>query len=578
MNFSFGTSPRVRIILLGLVLATFLGLVAARLYMIQIIQHQDLGTRAEGQYERRIPVTARRGTIYDRHGRALAISLNAVSVFAHPGLVEDPHSTASRLAEELGLSAREIRKKLQTDRPFVWIKRKVEPERAEALSKLDLPGVGLVPEGKRYYPKKNFASHLVGFVGVDDSGLEGVELEYDRLLTSGSRSFLSQVDALRRVVFREGEDSHAGSDLYLTIDEVIQHVAERELEAAVERSGAKAGTVIVVDPATGEILALANTPAYNPNAYGRYRAALRRNRALTDPYEPGSAFKLVLAAAALEEGLVKPNDLFFGENGTIVVAGTPFRDHEKHGWMTFRDVVAFSSNVGAVKVGMKVGKPLLYTYITRFGFGVPTGVDLPGESQGLIRRPGEWSRLSLSALSIGYEISATPLQMISAMGAVANGGHLMRPYVLKAIRDPGGSVEEIHPLPIRRVVSPETARILTSIFTEVVERGTGQTAALPGYRVAGKTGTAQKLDEKTGRYSRTKVVASFVGYVPAEDPRLAILVLIDEPARFAWGGSIGAPVFREIAKEVLSYLEVPPVTRRDERVARRPYEVLTNVN
>ncbi len=578
MNSSLGNSPRVRIALLGLVLTAFLGLVATRLYLIQIVQHHDLGTRAEGQYERRIPVTARRGTIYDRHGRALAISLKAVSVFAHPGLVENPQASASRLARVLKLPAGEIRRKLQSDRSFVWIKRKVEPERAEALSKLDLAGVGLVPEGKRYYPKKNFAAHLIGFVGVDDKGLEGVELEYDRLLTTGSRSFLSQVDALRRVVFREAEASHAGSDLYLTIDEVIQHVAERELEAAVGRSEARAGTVIVMDPATGEILALANTPSYNPNAYGGYRPALRRNRALTDPYEPGSAFKLVLAAAALEEGLVKPNDLFYGEDGTIVVAGTRIRDHKRHGWMTFRDVVAYSSNVGAIKVGMKVGEPLYYTYITRFGFGVPTGVDLPGESRGLIRRPRDWSRLSLGALSIGYEISATPMQIISAMSAVANGGQLIRPYVLKAIRNPDESVEEIRPLPIRRVISPKTARTLTSIFTEVVKRGTGQTAALPGYRVAGKTGTAQKLDQKTGRYTRSKVVASFVGYVPAEDPRVAILVLIDEPARFAWGGSIAAPVFREIAKEVLSYLEVPPVTRRDERIARRPHEALTSVN
>lgn len=576
---SFERPARARIALLALVLTTFLGVVAARLYSIQIVQHRDLGTRADGQYERRIPVTAKRGTIYDRRGRPLAISLDAASVFAHPSLVQDPRTAASRLAKVLKRPARAIRAKLKSDRPFVWVERKIDPDRAEAVSKLDLPGVGLVPEGKRYYPKKTTAAHLVGFVGVDNRGLEGVELQYDHLLTGGPRSFLSsRVDALRRVVFREAEASPTVSDLYLTVDEVIQHVAERKLEEAVRRSEARAGTVVVMDPRTGEILALANTPSYNPNAYGRFPPASRRNRALTDPYEPGSAFKTVLAAAALEEGVVKPADLFYGEDGTIEVAGAKIRDHKRHGWMTFRDVVAYSSNVGAIKVGMKVGKARFYNYITSFGFGVPTGVDLPGESRGVIRRPPQWSGLSLGALSIGHEISTTPIQLITAMSAVANGGHLVRPYVLRAVRHPDGGVEEIRPFPIRRVISPETAQTLTSIFTEVVARGTGRAAALPGYPVAGKTGTAQKLDRQTGTYSSTKVVASFVGYVPAENPRLAILVLIDEPGGIAWGGTVAAPVFREVAQEALSYLEIPPVAPRDGRVAGRPDEASSRVN
>ncbi|MFQ5848198.1 MAG: peptidoglycan D,D-transpeptidase FtsI family protein [Candidatus Methylomirabilales bacterium] len=578
MTGSGGTPSRIRIALVVFGLTTFLGLVAARLYFIQVIRHHDLGTRARGQYERRIPVTARRGTVYDRSGRALAVSLDAKSVFVHPGLVRDPRTTASRLAKVLKLPARQIRAKLREDRPFVWIRRKVDPGRAEVLAKLNLPGVGLVPEGKRYYPKKKLAAHLIGFVGVDERGLEGLELEYDRLLTGGPRAFVSRVDAKGRIVFRESEDSQLGSDLYLTVDEVIQHVAERELGAAVQRSGARAGTVIVMDPATGEILALANTPSFNPNVYGSSPSAFRRNRALTDPYEPGSTFKPVLAAAALEEGLVRPNDLFYGEGGVIEVAGVKIRDHERYGWMTFRDVLAFSSNVGAVKVGMKVGKDRFYSYISSFGFGVPTGVDLPGESRGRIRRPRQWSRLSLGALSIGHEISATPIQLITAMSVVANGGSLVRPYVLAAVRHPDGRVEEMRPLAIRRVISPGTARTLTSILTEVVERGTGQAAALPGYRVAGKTGTAQKFDRHTGAYSHTKVVAFFVGYVPAENPRCAILVLIDEPERFAWGGSVAAPVFREIAREVVSYLEIPPAPPREKRIARRPGETSTRVN
>lgn len=569
---------RARIVVLALVLMACLAVVAVRLYSIQIVQHHDLGIRANGQYERRIPVAGKRGTIYDRRGRALAITLDAASVYAHPGSVQHPHATASELAKVLKRPVRAIRAKLKADRPFVWIERKVDPQTAEALSTLKLSGVGLVPDGKRYYPKKTTAAHLIGFVGVDDRGLEGVELQYDYLLSGGSRSFLSRVDALRRIVFRDPEEGHSGSDLFLTIDEVIQHVAERELEAAVRHSEARAGTVIVMDPATGEILALANTPSFNPNTYRRSSADSRRNRALTDPYEPGSAFKTVLAAAALEERVVRPQDLFYGENGSIEVAGAKIRDHKKHGWMTFRDVVAYSSNVGAIKVGMKVGKARFYNYITSFGFGVPTGVDLPGEGRGLIRRPPDWSGLSLGALSIGHEISTTPIQLIAAMSAVANGGHLVRPHVLKAVRHPDGSVEEVQPLPIRRVISPETAQTLTSIFTDVVARGTGQAAAVPGYLVAGKTGTAQKLDKQTARYSETKVVASFVGYVPAEEPRLAILVLIDEPGTAAWGGTVAAPVFRNIAQEVLPYLEISPGRGPGERVARGPHEASSRVN
>lgn len=548
---------RVRIAIPALLLAAFLGFLSAKLYFIQIVRHRDFGTRADAQYGRRIPVAAKRGTIYDRRGRALAISLDAASVFAHPELVQDPVTTASRLAQVLEVLPAKVLANLQSKRPFVWIQRKVDPARAGAVANLALPGVGLVPEGKRYYPRKSLAAHVIGFAGLDDKGLEGVELEYDHLLTSGVRSLSGRVDALGRIVFREAEAISAGSDLFLTIDEVIQHVAERELEAAIRRSGAKSGTVIVMDPGTGEILALANVPSYNLNTYGSSPPAFRRNRALTDPYEPGSAFKLILAAAAIEEGLVGPEDFFSSEDGFIEVAGVKIRDRERYGRMTFRDVMAFSSNVGAVKVGMRVGKDLFYTYITTFGFGLPTGVDLPGENLGLIRQPQQWSQVSIGALSIGHEISATPIQLITAVATVANDGYLMRPRVVKAVRDSDGRMREIEPVPVRRVLSQGTARTLASMLTEVVERGTGQAAAIPGTAVAGKTGTAQKIDRNTGRYSRTKVVASFVGYVPAENPRLAILVLIDEPQRFTWGGSVAAPAFREIAREILSYLEIP---------------------
>jgi cell division protein FtsI (penicillin-binding protein 3) len=558
-------------LLLAFLLTAFLSVIASRLYTLQIAQHQEITARATQQYERRIPLATKRGTLYDRQGRELAVTVETSSVFAHPNLIQDPKGTASQLSHALHVSSAEIVERLRSGRPFVWIQRKVERGQAEKVAALKLPGVGLVPEGKRYYPKRELAAHLMGFVGIDDKGLEGIELQYDHLLSDGSRLLTSQVDALGRIVSRKEEKTESVSDLYLTIDEAIQHVAERELEKVVRRSEAKGGTVVVMDPKTGEILALANLPTYSPNDYANYPPALRRNRALTDPYEPGSAFKAILAAAALEEGVVKPADLFHGEDGVIEVAGVKIRDHEKYGWMTFRDVLAYSSNVGTIKVGLKVGKGLLYSYITNFGFGLPTGIDLPGESPGLIRRPRSWSQISISALSIGQEISVTPLQLITAFAAVANGGSLIRPYVVKAVRGPDQTLRQVAPFPVRKVISRETAKTLTSILQDVVGRGTGQEAAVPGYTVAGKTGTAQKTDNETGRYSHNKLVASFVGYVPAEEPRLVILVLVDEPRRFAWGGTGAAPAFREIAREALAYLKIPRAPK-EVQVARRPYE------
>ncbi|MFQ5840151.1 MAG: peptidoglycan D,D-transpeptidase FtsI family protein [Candidatus Methylomirabilales bacterium] len=550
--------PRVRVALvLCLITLAFAG-IASRLFALQIRDHRVIQAQARRQYQRRIPVAAKRGTIFDRQGRALALSLETASVFVHPGLVENPSAVAGRLGAVLRVPPTQILQRISVDKPFVWIERKIEPDQVEAIARLNLPGVGLVPESKRYYPKKELAAHLLGFVGVDDKGLEGVELRNNRLLGGGTRWVISEVDALGRIVFRKAGDPDPAADLYLTIDEVIQHVAERELAQAVHRSKARAGSVIVMDPRTGALLALANLPTYNPNRSGEFPAFARRNRAVTDTYEPGSAFKLVLAAGALEDRVIRPKDLIYGEGGAIELAGIRIRDHEEHGWMTFRDVLAYSSNVGAIKVSMKLGKERFYGYITDFGFGLRTGIDLPGEVPGLIRRPMEWSRLSIGSLAIGQEIAVTSLQLLTAVAAVANGGTLMRPYVLQATQRSGSrEMRETAPVPLRRVVSSETAQVLTAMMVETVERGTGREARIPGYRVAGKTGTAQKLDPETGRYSHSKLIASFVGFVPAESPRLAILVLIDEPRKFRWGGTVAAPAFREIAREALTYFHIP---------------------
>ncbi len=559
--------------ILGIFLLLFLSLggVAAKLFFLQIQQGDRLTEGATKQYQRRLPILSRRGTIYDRTGRELAVSLQVASVFAQPAAIEDPADAAERLAPILDQPAKEIQARLTSDKPFVWLQRHLDPPQAEAISDLNLRGIGLFPESRRYYPRQELAAHVLGLGGLDDRGLEGLEYQYDDLLGGQPQFVVAQQDALGRIIFRQEESRPQAPifDLTLTIDEVIQYIAERELARAVERSRAKAGTAIVMDPSTGEILALANQPTYDPNTYRKANSAARRNRAVTDAFEPGSSFKVILLAGALEEGVVRPGDQFHGENGAIEVSGVTIRDHEKYGWLTVRQILTQSSNVGAIKIGQKLGKSLYYHYISGFGFGSLTGMDLPGETPGLMRRPRGWSALSLSVLSLGQEISVTPVQIATAFSAVANGGNLVRPHVVRGLRAVDGSLQrQVEPVMIRRVISSETARTLLDMMRGVVEEGTGKEAALEEYSVAGKTGTAQKLDPATGRYSHQKVVASFVGAVPAERPRLVILVLIDEPETLRWGGSIAAPTFREIARDALKYLQVPPSPARDVRLVR----------
>jgi cell division protein FtsI (penicillin-binding protein 3) len=562
---------RRRIISIFLLLLLSLGGVAAKLFFLQIQQRDRLAERATKQYQRRLPIVSRRGTITDRAGRELAVSLKVLSVFAQPAAVEDPAATAKALAPILEQPTKDILARLTTDKPFVWIQRQLDPAKTEAITDLNLKGIGLYPESRRYYPRQELAAHVLGMMSLDDRGLEGLEHQYDDLLGGQPQFVAAQQDALGRVIFRQEEPERRAPvfDLTLTIDEVIQYITERELQRAVERSRAKAGTAIVMDPWTGEVLALANQPTYDPNNYQKSGAAARRDRAVTDAFEPGSIFKAILAAGALEEGVIRPGDRFFGENGAIEVSGVTIRDHEKYGWLTVREILAHSSNVGAIKIGQKLGKSLYYHYISSFGFGSLTGLDLPGETPGLMRRPKSWSALSLSVLSLGQEISVTPVQIATAFSAVANGGNLVRPHVVHALKAQDGSLSrEVDPGVIRRVISPETARTLLDMLRGAVEDGTGKEAALEEYTVAGKTGTAQKMDPATGRYSHQKIVASFVGAVPAESPRLVILVLIDEPEALRWGGSIAAPTFREIARDALKYLQVPPSPSRDVRLVR----------
>jgi cell division protein FtsI (penicillin-binding protein 3) len=562
---------RFRIIGIFILLLLSLGGVAAKLFFLQVRQGDRLAERATKQYERRLPIVSRRGTIYDRAGRELAVSLRVSSVFAQPTAIQNPARAARALAPILGQSVKELQARLTSERAFVWIQRQLDPAQSGAITDLGLKGIGLFPESRRYFPRQERAAHVLGLVGLDDRGLEGLEFQYDDLLGGQPQFIVAQQDALGRIVFRQEQErlQRPIFDLTLTIDEVLQYIAERELKRAIDRSRAKAGTAIVMDPWTGEILALANVPTFDPNNYRKASSASRRNRAVTDAFEPGSVFKVILAAGALEEGVVRPGDLFHGENGTIEVSGVTIRDHEKYGWLTVQQILAQSSNVGAIKIGQKLGKSLYYHYINGFGFGTLTGLDLPGETPGLMRRPKGWSGLSLPVLSMGQEISVTTMQMATAFAAVANGGGLVRPHVVRSLRSQDGSLHrQVEPVVVRQVISAQTSRTLLATLRAVVEDGTGKEAALADYTVAGKTGTAQKLDPATKRYSPHKVVASFIGAVPAEQPRLVILVVIDDPDTLRWGGSVAAPAFREIARDALKYLQVPPSPTRDVRLVR----------
>lgn len=550
-------------ILMTVLLAVGFGTLLVRLISLQIVNAGELSQKAERQHEKGMVIEAERGTIYDRRGRILATTVEVPSLYAMPPLMDNPRAAAVELSRVLDVDRLTIQKRLENGKDFVWLERKMNPVLAQSVRQLGLEGVGFLSESQRFYPKRYLLGHILGFAGLDNEGLEGIELKYDPYLKGEKGFLIVERDAMGRPIFPKGLESIApsrGKDLILTIDEVIQHIAERELDAVMQKTTAVSGSVIVMDPKTGEILAMAVRPVFNPNRVTRHDPEHWRNRTITDPYEPGSTFKIVAAAAALQEKRVIPGDLFYGENGAMVVAGRTIHDHDKHGDLTFAEVIQKSSNVGTVKIAMQVGNENLYRYIRAFGFGEKTGIDLMGEAPGLVREPGRWSDYSLASIAIGQEISVTPLQLITAYAAIANGGFLMRPYLVKEIRQPDGTVlKRFTPEARRQAIYPETAQDLVKIFEgAVAPGGTGEKAAIAGFRVAGKTGTAQKIDPKTRLYSAQDFVSSFVGLVPSNDPRVVILVVLDSPQGMAWGGSVAAPVFKRIAEQTLGYLGIRP--------------------
>ena len=544
------TATRV-LILAAILTVAFAGL-AGRLGWLMIIKHGELAALAERQYSRTIALQGARGPIVDRHGAPLATSTPAESLFAQPRGIGDPVRLAAALAPIVDVPARDLHAQLTSGKGFVWLRRKLPPAVAARVRALNEPGLGFLDEPLRLYPNRELAAHVLGFEGVD-GGLEGVERAWNEALAGTPGRAIVGRDALGREIAAQQilTPPAPGRGVMLTLDQTIQYLAEREIDAAYRRTHARAAMAIAMDPRSGDVLALALRPTFNPNAFLDVASReVWRNRAVTDPFEPGSTFKVILAAAALEEGVVRPDDRIWAENGQLTIAKTTIHDWKKFGWLSFSEVLQNSSNVGSMKVGLALGGDRYHHYMTAFGFGAPTGIGLPGESRGLLRDPQRWSALSLPTMSIGQEVSVTALQMLAAFGAVANGGTLMQPRLVKAEFDADGrEMRRIEPRAVRQVVSPETARTLSRMLVEVVEHG---------YRVGGKTGTAQKLDSTTRRYSRAPGVLSFIGFVPADEPRLVLLVLLDEPKNEKWGSEAAAPIFAAIAAPVLRYLEVPP--------------------
>jgi cell division protein FtsI (penicillin-binding protein 3) len=556
------------------VFAALFVLLGLRAVDIAVVRGPALARQGAAQHRQRVELVPHRGPIVDRHGETLALSLDVPSIYVRPRAFAGQEAKIGSLASALALPAREVRAKVASKQPFVWLKRQALPREAEAVAKLRLRGVDAVAEGRRFYPHNQLAAHVLGFVGVDSQGLEGLERRYDDAIRGVPHALEFDRDARGREMFTRGVQAPPaqGSRVELTLDAAIQDATERELTAGVRAAKAIGGAAVVLDPATGEVLALANAPAFNPNQPGKatdreWRHRIR-NRAITDPYEPGSTFKAVLAAAALEEKVVRPAEMFYCENGRYRIGKWTVHDAHPHKWLTFAEVIQYSSNIGVSKVGDRLGRERYYRYLQEFGFGSRTGVDLPGESPGIMRPGSSWARIDLAVHSFGQGVSVTPLQMAAAFGVIANGGQLMRPYVVRRIVRPTGEVaEENGPVVVRRTVSARTAETVTALLRRVVEEkgGTGSKARLDDFAVAGKTGTAQKVNLQTGGYS-SKRIGSFVGFVPADRPRAVIAVLIDEPGTSSYGGVVAAPVFRAIADAVVKRLGVDPTMPTAEPV------------
>jgi penicillin-binding protein 2 len=550
-----------RLYLLGGFLLFWCCVICTRLVYLQIFRYGDFQQRAEHQQQRSINVSAKRGIVYDRQGRELAMSILVDSAFAVPSEVPDLPNAISLIARITGDDARMVLADCRAHKTFCWVARKANAETTDRIRALNLQGIHFQKESKRFYPKRELAAQVLGYVGTDDGGLSGIEREYDEQLKGQPGRMQISVDARKKWFARIEKEPESGNNLVLTIDEKIQYIAERELEQAIKDTHAIAGTVIVENPRTGEILALANRPNFNPNVKKEIKNEALKNRAVSDIYEPGSTFKLVTIAGALEEKLTRPEEMFDCQMGSIVINGMRIRDSKKHGVLSVTDVLAESSDVGSVKIALRLGEDRFYKYIRAFGFGQQTGIELPGETRGMTKPVNRWSKVSIGAISIGQEIGVSAVQLAAMVSTFANDGVWVAPRIVATTTAPLNTPQTVafHPQQERRVISSLTAAKMRQMMQRVVlsPHGTGRRAILEGYTSAGKTGTGQKVDPSTGVYSRTKYVASFAGFAPINNPAVTVAVILDSPVGLHQGGQVSAPVFQRIAQQVLEYMHVP---------------------
>ena len=549
-----------RLVVVFILFFLSLALLFTRCIYLEIFKFNKFSQLAQNQQSTTVILEPQRGKIFDTNKNILATNLSVESVYAEPHHIEDFNRTVKVLSEILNLEEDFVMERLSRPKFFVWIKRKLPKEETLALKKLNLKGIEFLRETKRFYPLDTLASHVLGFVGIDNLGLEGIELYYNDYLrgTQGYKKIVRDA-RLRELLILSQLCMPAvdGYDLILTIDSVIQNITENALKEGIDKFNAKAASAVVINPYTGEIFAIANFPDFTPNFYAQYPQDSLRNRAICDMFEPGSSFKIVTASAALEEGLVNIADLFYCEKGTYRISNHLLHDHRPYGWLTFKEVIEYSSNIGTVKVAQCLGEKVLYEYVRLYGFGSLTGIDLPGEINGFVRPVSRWSGLSLGAIPIGHEIGVTALQMGTAVSVIANNGYLIRPFIVKRIEDDTGQIIKAANLSHvrRRVISEETSEYMKEILSGVVKIGTGKKAGLKDFSSAGKTGTAQKI-EADGSYSHSKYIASFVGFAPVDNPKIAICVVFDEPHPIYYGGSVAAPVFAQIADAALKYFKV----------------------
>jgi len=549
-----------RLYVCAVVLALWSVAIFGRLLYLQVLQHDDFARRAEKQQQRTVEAPAKRADIVDRNGQLLAYSVEADTIYAVPTDIGDPIQASIALCRALDdCTAKDraaLADRIRRGKAFVYVRRQVSPEQKRRVAELELGGVGFLKENKRFYPNKTLAAHVLGHVGIDNVGLGGIEAAYDSTIKGRPGTVLIHVDAKRRAFSRTERKPTTGATLELTIDEQVQHIVERELREGVVWSGAAAASAIVMDPFTGELLALASYPTFNPNAFRQSTDAGRRNRAIQDLYEPGSTFKIITASAALEERVVRPQDRIDVSTGSIKFAGSVIRDDHRYSVLTFEDVVAYSSNVGAIKAGLRLGPERFTRYVRAFGFGAPLSPDFRGENPGIVWDANALTERALASTLIGYQVGVTPLQMATAVSAVANGGEVLQPRVVRAVtRD--GVRTEVERKVIRRAISQRTAAQLLPMLEAVVEKGTAKVAQMDGFTVAGKTGTAKKLVNGSYR-GHSDYNASFVGFVPSRSPRFTIVVVVDSPHRVSpYGGVVAAPIFKRISEAVLRYEGVP---------------------